>query len=320
VNEYEAMLPKGCWPNWVLGNHDQPRVATRAGRDQAGVANMLLLTLRGTPTSYNGEEIGMENGEVPFELMQDPQGLNQPEHANVLSRDFQRTPMQWSDEENADFGPKGSKPWLPVASNYKTVNVATQSKDPNSMLRLFRILTSLRGREPSISCGHYRSLMTGKEEVDQNVFIYLRQAHEEHHPHHISKKFRKRQQQQANRRLALMAELEEFSDQESDDDDVKEYAKRKERYPDAFMVVLNFSPNKFDAVDVYHFVKEAFSGTSSTRDLPRKESLSTTALLEVSTHNLPPLDHKSLRGFKNIDLRVLDIGANEGMIIRLREE
>lgn len=316
VNEYEAMLPKGCWPNWVIGNHDQHRVATRAGPKQAGVANMLLLTLRGTPTTYNGEEIGMENGDVPFELMQDPQGLNQPELAHLLSRDFERTPMQWSDEPNAGFGPKDSKPWLPVSSTYKTVNVERQNKDPSSLLRLYRVLTSLRSREPSLSCGHFRSLMTGKEEIDHNVFIYIRQAHEVHHPHHISTRFRRNRQPPVSRVQALM-QLEEYSDQESDDDDVKQYAKRSMRYPDAFLVLLNFSDKSFEATDLFSAIKEAFC--SPTEHLPRKQELSKEALLEVSTHNLPPLDHKSLRGFKTVDLHKLDIGANEGMILRLRE-
>ena len=59
-----AALPAGGWPNWVLGNHDQPRIASRIGREQARIAAMLLLTLRGTPTLYNGDEIGMVNGAI----------------------------------------------------------------------------------------------------------------------------------------------------------------------------------------------------------------------------------------------------------------
>jgi len=224
--------------------------------------------------------------------------------------------MQWNDEENAGFGPKGSKPWLPIASNYRTVNVEYQNKDPSSLLRLFRLLTALRNREPSLSCGHYRSLITGKEEIDQNVFIYLRQAHEGHHPHHIAHKFRR--QRQPNRHQALVQqELEEFSDQDSDDDEVKQFAKRSTHYPDAFMVLLNFSDKRFEATDVFHVAKEAFC--SPSEHLPHKQLLSNEALLELSTHILPPLDHKSLRGFKTVNLDKLDIEPNEGILLRLKE-
>jgi alpha-glucosidase len=89
VDAYEAALPQGGWPNWVLGNHDRPRIASRVGREQARIAQMLLLTLRGTPTCYYGDELGMQNVAVPPELMYDPQGKDNPQH----SRDRQRTPM-----------------------------------------------------------------------------------------------------------------------------------------------------------------------------------------------------------------------------------
>src|SRR5436305_6452152 len=88
VEGYEAALPQGAWPNWVLGNHDRPRIATRVGREQARLTQMLLLTLRGTPTYYYGDELGMQNVAVPPELMLDPHGKDNPEH----SRDPQRAP------------------------------------------------------------------------------------------------------------------------------------------------------------------------------------------------------------------------------------
>ena len=84
VDSYEAALPEGGWPNWVLGNHDQHRLATRVGAEQARVANMLLLTLRGTPTVYYGEEIGMEDVPIPPEKVQDPPAVNQPEIAHIV--------------------------------------------------------------------------------------------------------------------------------------------------------------------------------------------------------------------------------------------
>ncbi|RMF04801.1 MAG: alpha-amylase, partial [Chloroflexi bacterium] len=138
VEEYEAALPPGGWPNWVLGNHDVPRVATRAGQAQARVAAMLLLTLRGTPTCYYGDELGMENVKIPPEFVQDPPAVNQPEIADLVGRDPVRTPMQWDDGPNAGFTAAGVQPWLPLAPDARTRNVAVQSAQPDSMLNLFR--------------------------------------------------------------------------------------------------------------------------------------------------------------------------------------
>src|SRR5690606_19449730 len=115
INQYEGALPEEAWPNWVLGNHDNPRIATRTGsRAQAKVAAVLLLTLRGTPTIYYGEEIGMRDVPIPADEVQDPQGLNMPD--KNLSRDPARTPMQWDNSENAGF--TGSKPWLRIDKLY----------------------------------------------------------------------------------------------------------------------------------------------------------------------------------------------------------
>ena len=170
VDAYEAALPAGAWPNWVLGNHDQPRVASRVGEAQARVANMLLLTLRGTPTTYYGEEIGMLNGEIPHEFVQDPAALNQPEVADSTGRDPERTPMQWDATPNAGFTPAGVQPWLPVAENDAACNVASQADDPTSMLSLYRVLAALRIAEPALHVGEYQSVDTG----DREVFAYRR--------------------------------------------------------------------------------------------------------------------------------------------------
>jgi alpha-glucosidase len=172
VERYEAALPAGAWPNWVLGNHDFPRVATRVGRDQARVANMLLLTLRGTPTTYYGEEIGMENVQIPPEFVQDPPAVNMPEIAEVIGRDPVRTPMQWADSANAGFATEGVTPWLPLADDYLERNVAKQERDSTSMLNLYRALTSLRRTEPALNVGDYASVEAGVDDV----FAYLRTA------------------------------------------------------------------------------------------------------------------------------------------------
>ena len=174
VGAYEAILPLGGWPNWVLGNHDQHRLATRVGLAQARVANMLLLTLRGTPTCYYGDEIGLENVPIPPEMVQDPPALNQPEIAHLVGRDPERTPMQWDASPNAGFAPAGVRTWLPVAGDFTARNVAVQSQDPTSMLNFYRALTALRQAEPALTIGDYRSLDAGTPDV----FAYLR-SHEE---------------------------------------------------------------------------------------------------------------------------------------------
>jgi alpha-glucosidase len=172
VDQYEADLPPGAWPNWVLGNHDQHRLASRVGADQARVANMLLLTLRGTPTCYYGDEIGMHNVVIPPEFVQDPPAVLQPEIADVIGRDPERTPMQWDDSPNGGFAPEGVQTWLPLADDYRERNVAAQLQDPTSMLSYFRALTSLRQSSPGLTVGDYRSVDTGKEDI----FAYLRTA------------------------------------------------------------------------------------------------------------------------------------------------
>lgn len=166
VDAYEAALPPGAWPNWVLGNHDRSRVASRVGPRQARVAQMLLLTLRGTPTCYYGDELGMHDVQVPHDRAHDPQEIQSPGHG----RDPERTPMQWDDTSNGGFSPIA--PWLPVADDYREVNVAAQRGDPRSMLASFRRLTALRRDHPSLSVGSYRSLDAGSPDV----FAYLREA------------------------------------------------------------------------------------------------------------------------------------------------
>jgi alpha-glucosidase len=170
VDAYESVLPPDGWPNWVMGNHDQHRIASRVGAGQARVANMLLLTLRGTPTTYYGEEIGMENVPIPPEFVQDPPAVNQPEIAHIVGRDPERTPMQWDSTANAGFATAGVTPWLPVAEDYAERNVARQDEDPTSMLALYRALTRLRRAEPPLHVGDYASVEAGVDDV----FAYLR--------------------------------------------------------------------------------------------------------------------------------------------------
>ncbi|MCS6283715.1 MAG: alpha-amylase [Dolichospermum sp.] len=166
VKNYETLLPEFAWPNWVLGNHDQPRIAHRVGLEQAKIAAILLLTLRGTPTIYYGEEIGMTNVHIPIEEMQDPQGLNMPD--KNFSRDPQRTPMHWDGNINAGFT-ESQNPWLRVANDYRNQNVQVQKDDPNSILLLYKKLIDLRNKQPALSIGEYIPLF-----VDEHILSYVR--------------------------------------------------------------------------------------------------------------------------------------------------
>jgi alpha-glucosidase len=167
VNDYEAALPQGAWPNWVLGNHDQPRIATRVGREQARIAQMLLLTLRGTPTYYYGDELGMQDVAIPLELIHDPKGKTHPE----FSRDPQRTPMQWDSSPNAGFCPPEVKPWLPVAEDYQTYNVAVEQHDPRSFLTLVHTLLTLRRSLPALAMGMQQFI----DQTNPVCIVYQRQ-------------------------------------------------------------------------------------------------------------------------------------------------
>jgi alpha-glucosidase len=154
VDRYEAALPAGGWPNWVLGNHDNPRIASRVGAAQARVAGMILLTLRGTPTMYYGDEIGMHNVPIPADRIQDPLEKNVP--GKGLGRDPSRTPMQWDASPHAGFG--DHEPWLPIASDATLVNVAVEAGDPGSMLSLYRRLLRLRKQHAALCIGGYQAV------------------------------------------------------------------------------------------------------------------------------------------------------------------
>ena len=168
VETYEAALPAGAWPNWVLGNHDRSRIASRVGAAQARVAAMLLLTLRGTPTLYHGDELGMHDVADPARARcRTRASSNLP--GLGLGRDPERTPMQWDATPNAGFSSPTARPWLPLAADSATVNVASQLNDSQSMLTLYRRLIELRRSTPALSVGSYRELY-----VDADLLIFAR--------------------------------------------------------------------------------------------------------------------------------------------------
>ena len=163
VERYQEVLPAGAWPTYTLSNHDNPRARSRYADDAAAmrrarVAAMLLLTLRGTPFLYYGEEIGQADGEVPADRVVDRDG-----------RDPERTPLQWDAGRGAGF--TTGDPWLPVGSEATIVNVAAQRDDPRSMLTLYRRLIWFRRRSAALREGSYRPI--GRV---PGVFAFLREA------------------------------------------------------------------------------------------------------------------------------------------------
>jgi alpha-glucosidase len=167
IDRYEGALPAGGWPNWVLGNHDNPRIASRVGTDQARVAAMLLLTLRGTPTMYYGDELGMLNVPIPPDRVQDPFEKNVP--GKGLGRDPSRTPMLWDGSPYAGFSEHS--PWLPLTPDHSTVNVEFQNRDSTSFLALYRALLRVRKFHLAVSLGNY-----GRYPAPKGVLAYLRKA------------------------------------------------------------------------------------------------------------------------------------------------
>jgi alpha-glucosidase len=169
IAEYEAALPPRAWPNWVLGNHDRPRVASRIGQDQARVAAMLLLTLRGTPTLYYGDEIGMHQVAIAPDQVRDPFEKNVP--GIGVGRDGCRTPMQWDATPQAGFST--AQPWLPLPDDYVHENAANLAADKQSILSLYRALIKLRKQTSALVSGAYVPLA-----AEGNLLLYKRQDDE----------------------------------------------------------------------------------------------------------------------------------------------
>uniref|UniRef100_A0A8D2M5X9 Amino acid transporter heavy chain SLC3A1 n=1 Tax=Zonotrichia albicollis TaxID=44394 RepID=A0A8D2M5X9_ZONAL len=151
VNSWMQNMPAGKWPNWAVGSPNAARISTRIGKEYINVMNMLLLTLPGTPVTYYGEEIGMEN--IASENATLPE----------------KSPMQWDGKANAGFT-EGNSSWLPVNSDYQSVNVEVQSAWSNSSLGLYRALTVLRNEELPLNRGWLCHVWN-----DSDVFVYVRE-------------------------------------------------------------------------------------------------------------------------------------------------
>jgi alpha-glucosidase len=166
VARTEELLPERAWPVWTLGNHDLTRFATRwAGGDEglARVALMLVLTLRGTPVIYYGDELAMAQTPIPPERVVDPEARR-----TGVGRDGARTPMPWSEEPGLGFTEPGVEPWLPFGPS-AGLAVATQRSDPDSPLRLVRDLIAHRRSEPDLLSGVYRPLV-----AEGSLWVYRR--------------------------------------------------------------------------------------------------------------------------------------------------
>jgi alpha-glucosidase len=161
VEEFMALLEPGAWPAWCLGNHDQSRIASRYGPDAVRIAAMLLVTLRGTPFIFQGEELGLADVPVPPDRVVDVDG-----------RDPERGPIPWEPPSAAGPGAGFSRgePWLPLDPAAERVNAATQDRDPGSTLNLYRALLALRRAQPDLQGGELRFLDAG----DADVLAYTR--------------------------------------------------------------------------------------------------------------------------------------------------
>lgn len=168
IEDYEMALPKDAWPNWVLGNHDRQRVASRVGEAQARVAAMLLLTLRGTPTLYYGDEIGMQQVTIAPDDVRDPFEKNVP--GIGVGRDGCRTPMQWDCSPNGGFST--AKSWLPLPENHVHQNVVNLEANASSILNLYKRLICLRKAHVALIAGDYDPIAA------QGDLLIYRRKHE----------------------------------------------------------------------------------------------------------------------------------------------
>ena len=168
VEALEAAVPENGWPNYVLGNHDEQRLATRYGPRNAAAAAVLLLTLQGQPTIYYGDEIGMQETEVPPERAQDPWQFRVP----GMSRDGCRTPMPWTAGPGHGFSDVTAEPWLPLGDDAAGRNVEMQLAEPSSILNLYRRLLRLRRERPSL----HKGTITFNDDVPAGVLGFTRRC------------------------------------------------------------------------------------------------------------------------------------------------
>ncbi|KAH8245900.1 hypothetical protein KR038_011353 [Drosophila bunnanda] len=169
VDNWLNNLPSGRTANWVIGNHDQRRAASRYGAANADAMNMLVMVLPGASVTYQGEELGMTDGEISWEDTQDPAACNSNSQIyEQFTRDPSRTPFQWTSGTNAGFS-TAAKTWLPLAADYQTVNVEMETAAERSHLKIYKSLVELRKSSLTLQNGSTKYSVLG-----DNVFVVKR--------------------------------------------------------------------------------------------------------------------------------------------------
>ncbi|KAH8316611.1 hypothetical protein KR067_011744 [Drosophila pandora] len=169
VDNWLDNLPAGRTANWVIGNHDQRRAASRYGTANADAMNMLVMILPGASVTYQGEELGMTDGDISWEDTQDPAACNSNQDIyEQFTRDPSRTPFQWTSGTNAGFS-TAAKTWLPLAADYVTVNVETEAAAQRSHLSIYKALVALRKSSVTLQNGSTKYGI-----ISDNVFVVKR--------------------------------------------------------------------------------------------------------------------------------------------------
>jgi alpha-glucosidase len=167
IDAYLNALPADGWPDWVIGGHDKQRVTGKIGQAQARILAMLVLTLRGTPFLFAGDELGMEQVPIPPERIQDP--FEKLVGGYGLNRDPERSPMRWDGSATGGF--TTGEPWLPMGSDVAARNVAKLQADERSLLWLYRRLLQVRRTERALVEGEYVPLRSAND-----VLLYKRRC------------------------------------------------------------------------------------------------------------------------------------------------
>ncbi|XP_003703631.2 alpha-glucosidase [Megachile rotundata] len=158
IDRWVDSVPQGKVSNWVVGNHDNHRVASRFGTRRADQINMLAMLLPGVSVIYNGDEIGMEDRFFTYEETIDPVGCNSgPDRYTLRSRDPERTPFQWDNTTSAGFS-TSNVTWLPVHTNYKCLNLQAEKQAKESHYHVFKALSALK-KVPAIRHSYLKVLV-----------------------------------------------------------------------------------------------------------------------------------------------------------------
>ncbi len=170
ISSFESFMEPFYLPIFCMSNHDQHRISSRIGPAAARTMAMMQLTLPGLPIIYYGDELCMEDNDIPASMVQDPVEKQIP--GKGLGRDPERTPMQWNTKQNAGFSK--AEPWLPVHPSYESVNVVVENDDPASMLQLYKALIKLRAGSSALKHGSYTA-----RTIHRDIFCYERTHGEE---------------------------------------------------------------------------------------------------------------------------------------------